>query len=238
MSELGLAINDGSVQADAGYIFLTGGTGLVGQFLVKDLLLKKQKLALLVRAGRKLSATERIESILQRWENEVGYPLPRPVVLEGDLTNDRLSLSDEQVKWVSKYCDRIIHNAAVLTFNGNSPNDEPWLTNLQGTRNVLEFAANSQIEQMHYVSTAYVSGISEQVFCETDFDQGQEFRNDYERSKFQAEKLVREATGFTSTTIYRPTVIAGDSQTGFTPSFHGIYAVSYTHLTLPTTPYV
>ena len=202
---------------------MTGATGLVGQFLIKDLLFENQKLAILVRPSRKQSAVERVESILQRWEKELGLELPRPVVFEGDLTNGSLSLNDEQIKWVKNHCDRIIHNAAVLTFNGVDRNDEPWTTNLTGTKNVLQFCNSCEIDEMHYVSTAYVSGVCDSIFYESQFDMGQDFRNDYERSKFEAEKLVRDATGFKSKTIYRPAVISGDSSTGFTPSYHGVY---------------
>ena len=207
----------------SGYIFLTGASGLVGQFLIKDLLLQNQKLALLIRPGKKQSARSRVEAILQRWESELGHSLPRPIVLQGDLANEKLSLSDDQIKWLTNHCDRIIHNAAVLTFNGVDRNHEPWLTNLYGTRNVLNFCRTCGLKEMHYVSTAYVSGLCETVFKETDFDIGQKFRNDYERSKFEAEKLVRQSDQFTSTTIYRPAVISGDSKTGFSPSYHGVY---------------
>ena len=212
-----------SVATDSGYILITGATGLVGQFLIKDLLLRKQKLALLVRPNRKQNAQQRVDSIIARWETELGHHLPRPIVLQGDLQNESLSLTKEQIDWVSNHCDRIIHNAAVLTFNGLDRNHEPWITNFNGTKNVLAFIKNCNIEELHYVSTAYVSGVCDTVFHETDFDSGQDFRNDYEHSKFEAEKLVRETEGLKSKTIYRPAVISGDSKTGFTPSYHGIY---------------
>jgi nucleoside-diphosphate-sugar epimerase len=51
---------------------------------------------------------------------------------------------------------------------------------------------------------------------------GQRFRNDYEHSKYLAEKLVRADEFIGPVTIYRPVVIAGDSQTGFTSTYHGI----------------
>jgi hypothetical protein len=88
---------------------------------------------------------------------------------------------------------------------------------------VLHFAANAGITEFHYLSTAYISGLSDSVVYEDDFDRNQTFRNDYERSKFESEKLVRESDQFESTTIYRPAVIVGDSQTGYTSSYHGLF---------------
>src|SRR5262249_25344797 len=50
------------------------------------------------------------------------------------------------------------------------------------------------------------------------------FRNDYEHCKFEAEKLVRSATFLDSLTVYRPATIVGDSRTGYTSSYHGLYS--------------
>jgi nucleoside-diphosphate-sugar epimerase len=57
---------------------------------------------------------------------------------------------------------------------------------------------------------------------ETELEMGQEFRNDYEHSKYLAERLVRESDFIAPATIYRPAVIAGDSRTGYTNTYHGI----------------
>ncbi|MEM9411096.1 MAG: SDR family oxidoreductase [Planctomycetota bacterium] len=206
-----------------GYILITGATGLVGQYLLRDLFAENQNLAVLVRPTKKASAKQRIEFIMQRWENQLGRPLPRPMVIEGDLNGPNLGLTSHSKEWVAKHCDRIIHNAAILKFERNDQNGEPWKTNLEGTRHVLQFASDLEIREFHYISTAYVSGICKQTFCESDFDIGQTFRNEYEQSKFEAEKLVRQADGFDVKNIYRPAVIVGDSQTGFTASYHGLY---------------
>jgi hypothetical protein len=59
---------------------------------------------------------------------------------------------------------------------------------------------------------------------ETELDEGQECSNDYERSKLDAEKLVREADFLDPVTVFRPGIIIGDSQTGLTTTYHGYYA--------------
>lgn len=74
---------------------------------------------------------------------------------------------------------------------------------------------------------------------EDDLDLGQAFGNDYEHSKIEAEKLVRVANraagGFLeSTTIRRPVIIAGDSATGWTSTYHGPFAVGHLGHTLLT----
>jgi hypothetical protein len=61
------------------------------------------------------------------------------------------------------------------------------------------------------------------LVLESELDVGQKHGNDYEVSKFQAEQLVREAGYIDSLTVYRPAIILGDSQTGYTTTFHGFY---------------
>ena len=206
-----------------GYTLLTGATGLVGRYLIRDLLIRGHRLAVLVRATKRATARERIETICQKWENELDVSLPRPICIEGDVLNDELGVSFEDRQWVADNCDSIMHSAAVLEFYGPNRDREPWTTNVDGTRRVIEFCETYGIKNMHYVSTAYVCGNRSDLVSEDELDKNQEFRNDYERSKFEAEMIVRESNFFDETTIYRPAVISGDSETGYTSTYHGLH---------------
>ena len=205
------------------YILLTGATGLVGRYLMRDLFLQGRQLAVIVRPHKKLSVEQRVESILQMWEKQLGFPLPRPVVFEGDVAEPDLGLDQEALEWISVNCSEVIHNAAVLQFVGTGFENEPWRTNLGGTQNVLEICRRCEIRNLSYVSTAYVCGERRETVYEDDLDRGQQFRNDYERSKFEAELLVKQAEGFERKTIFRPAVIVGDSRTGYTSTYHGLF---------------
>lgn len=205
------------------YWLLTGTTGLVGRYLLKDLLLAGERVAVVARSNKRQLAQERVEAILQAWECSLGKVLPRPIVLEGDVTESMAGLSSQEIDWVRKNCGKIIHNAAILHFVGFDKTREPWRTNLNGTENMLELARAAKISNFHYVSTAYVSGQRTEVVCEDDLDCGQLFRNHYEQSKFEAEKLVRSCPWIDKPTIYRPAVISGDSESGFTNTYHGLY---------------
>ena len=160
---------------------------------MREFLLKGRKLAVLVRPTKRERVRERIEAILQAWEEQLGHRLPRPVLLTGDVCAPKLGLSPKQLLWAQNYCDQMIHGAAVLKFHGSTQEDEPWKTNLGGTQNVLEFAEHCQIRDFHYVSTAYVCGKRDETVREDELDVNQTFRNDYEISKFEAEKRVRGA---------------------------------------------
>jgi thioester reductase-like protein len=205
------------------YTLITGATGLVGRYLIRDLLLNGHQLALVVRGSRRASARERIEQILQYWEQQHQRPLPRPVVLDGDISQPSFGLSEADQAWVEEHCVSMMHSAAILEFHGPDRNGEPWRTNLNGTRHMLELCERLGIRDIHYVSTAYVAGLQSERVYETSLAAGQSFRNDYEASKFEAESLVRAAKFAEHVTVYRPAVICGDSQTGYTNTYHGLF---------------
>lgn len=205
------------------YTLLTGATGLVGRYLLKDLLVAGIRVAVLVRDSKKVKATQRVEDICRFWEAELGRKLPRPVCITGDCRSPKMGLTPADEKWVTENCNSLFHNAAVLSFYRAPRDQEPWLTNLDGTINVVQCAADLGIDHLHYVSTAYVCGDRQGVVSESDLDEDQGFRNDYEQSKFLAEKFVHQFDGFKTTTIYRPAVITADSQTGYTNTYHGLH---------------
>ena len=205
-------------------ILVTGATGLLGSYLVRDLLARDAPLAVLVRRSRKQSARDRVEAMVAGWETCLGRPLTRPTVLEGDLTREGCGLDADAVRWVGRHCGQVLNNAASLTFVGADRDGEPWRTNVGGIRNVLALAEAAGIRHVHHVSTAYVCGLRSGTVLERDLDCGQAFGNDYEASKAEAERLLRSAAHLDSATVYRPSIIVGDSQTGYTSTYHGYFA--------------
>ena len=206
----------------SGYTLLTGPTGLLGRYILRDLLIAGHRVAVVARPGKKETVAQRIEAILQPWEAETGKSLPRPVCFAGDITKEFLGLDNPSRQWISQHCSSMLHNAAALKFYEEA-DGEPWRTNVEGTRHVLQLCQDTGIKQMHYVSTAYVSGTRDGRIMENTLDLGQSFRNDYEKSKLQAETLVRNDKNLEQVTVYRPAVIAGDSRTGYTNTYHGLF---------------
>ena len=175
------------------YCLLTGATGLVGGFLLRYLLDADVSIAVPVRATRSESPAARIDAVMRRWEELSGCSLRRPVVLEGDLCKPFLGLDRDSRRWIANHCDRVVHNGASMTFRENQRTGEPFRTNVDGVRNLLDVCQDAGIRQFHHVSTAYICGLRTGRVLETELDLGQENGNVYEKSKMVGEKLVRGA---------------------------------------------
>ncbi len=207
---------------------LTGATGLVGRFVLAELLRSGLLVAALVRDRAAAQAATRIEESLAPFETEVALLRPRPIVF--DLTLPGLGVSEADRRWLKGKQLGVIHSAASIRFNASSPDDEPYLSNVVGTRNLLEFLKDFEVSCFHYVSTAYVTSRSVRADVadlprqEVAVDFGATGGNDYETSKITSERLILDYAWLQSKTILRPSIIVGDSQTGYTSTFHGFYA--------------
>ena len=205
------------------YLLLSGPTGLLGEYLLKDLLIANRNVAVLCRHAPGAHATDRIEDLISRWEAILGFALPRPMVIHSDITEPRAGVSDADIDWMRKHCDSFLHNAASLTFDANRDDGEPWRSNLLGTQNAIEVCKMCEIETIFHVSTAYVCGRRSGRILESELDCGQSFATEYEASKCASELAWKDAA-FANLTILRPAIIVGDSETGYTSTYHGFYA--------------
>jgi thioester reductase-like protein len=203
---------------------ITGITGLLGQYFLCDSLIRREPIGVLVRERRGISAADRVDRLLAPWEKRLGRYLPRPVILNGDLRQKQLGLSRSSAAWMRKHVSSVLHSAASVSFQ-ETKSGEPMTSNVEGTRHLLEFCRSSQVRDFHYISTAYSCGQvknAAHVYEQLHPLEGP-FGNIYERSKCLAEHLVNDCTGNFSRTIYRPSIIVGESATGISPSFNAIY---------------
>ena len=210
-------------------IFLTGATGLVGQNLIPRILRgdSDTRLILLVRANSDSEAHQRLNEILKTLAEDVdiGRAKTRIKVVRGDVSLSRLGVSETMYKSLVEDVTHIIHSAASVQLQ--LPLEVARRVNFNGTNNVLDFAnhvlAAGNLQRVAYISTAYVSGNRGGVISEHELDCGQHFANTYEQSKFEAEQIVQRAMPVLPITIFRPSIIVGDSNTGRTTSFNVLY---------------
>lgn len=146
----------------------------------------------------------------------------RAEVLLGDVCDMDLGLSSNEYRALSKDLTWI-HHLAGIYFMGVDE-DTMRRVNVSGTRTVLDLARDaSRLERVVHWSTASVSGQRTGTIYEEDLDAGQKFHNGYERTKYDAERLVRGAMRQLPITILRPSIIVGDSKTGEIDRLDGPY---------------
>ncbi len=196
-------------------ILLTGATGFVGMTVLARLLAAGHEVHCLVRGADDAEADSRLRAVLARVQ---APSTGRAVAVAGDLTAPRLGLGDRHDE-LAAGVGTVIHSAASVAFD--LPLEDSRAINVEGTRRVLAFAqAVPDLARVAYVSTAYVAGDRRGMVYEDHGDPGP-FRNSYERSKHEAEALVR-ASGL-PWTIVRPSIVVGESTTGWTASFNVLY---------------
>jgi len=159
-------------------LLLTGSTGFLGLYLAKRFLEDDAiTLIVLVRPKDKDSARRRIERLLKDRLNEKEFAgiQDRFQVVEGNITHPNLGLTKKQGDELSRKVTTIIHSAALAEFN--IPYEKIKPVNVDGTRNVLEFAQrcfrNGSLESVAHISTIAVSGSYRGVFYEDCLDVGQ-----------------------------------------------------------------
>ncbi|MBI3185799.1 MAG: SDR family oxidoreductase [Myxococcales bacterium] len=194
--------------------FVTGYPGFIGKRLV-------QHIADRDRSGRiYLLVQPKFLKEARRYVSKL--PGGRVELLTGDIVDMHLGLSGEEYQRLCRTVTDIFHLAAIQYLG--APKETSFRVNVDGTRNVLELAKDCErLRRLNYFSTCYVSGDRVGVIAEDELDCGQSFRNPYEESKFQAEKLVQRAASSLPVTIYRPCSVVGDSRTGEIDRFEGPY---------------
>jgi len=146
----------------------------------------------------------------------------RAEVLVGDVCDMDLGLSSVEYRALSRELTWMHHLAGIYWMGIDEATARN--VNVTGTRTVLDLARDaSRLERLVHWSTAMVSGDRKGTFFEEDLEAGQKFHNAYERTKYEAEKLVRAAMRHLPITVLRPGIIVGDSQTGEIDKFDGPY---------------
>jgi nucleoside-diphosphate-sugar epimerase len=202
-------------------VLLTGFPGFLASKFVPNLLARldsETSVTCLVQSQYRPLAEGRAAEIAGQdasWKDRIH-------IVQGDITRPGLALADSGHA-LEPETREAYHFAAV--YDLAVPRPLGMKVNVEGTVNLLDFLEGcSRFERLHYVSTCYVSGRHPGRFSEKDLSLGQRFNNYYEETKYLAEVEVqkRMARGLAAT-IYRPSIVVGDSRTGETQKFDGPY---------------
>jgi nucleoside-diphosphate-sugar epimerase len=199
-------------------IFLTGFPGFIATRLLRRLATDGGKFLLLVQPAFTARAQKEVVAVAEH----AGRSTSDFALLPGDITEPDLGMSPEDLERARSESTILFHLAAV--YDLAVARELGLRVNLEGTRNVNSFARSLPgPRQYHYVSTCYVAGKRTGRILENELRHEAGFRNYYEETKYLAELEVEALKSELPITIHRPSVVCGDSRSGETAKYDGVY---------------
>ncbi|MGE0059761.1 MAG: SDR family NAD(P)-dependent oxidoreductase, partial [Dehalococcoidia bacterium] len=203
----------GMVPSVRSHALLTGATGYLGGFLLRDLLRAGTKVTALVRCQNEAEGLSRVVANLkamQIWEPELADNL---TVVPGDVSHPHLGLSPDAYTALADTADSVFHCAGL---------ERPWAQygsarrpNVLGTKYVLEFAAAGTSKVLHLPAPAASFGgtATEVSVREGDFPASPAgLASGYGQSKWAGEALAHQAAARgLPVVVYRAGGILGSS---------------------------
>ncbi|CAG7935197.1 unnamed protein product [Penicillium nalgiovense] len=213
--------------ANEGQVFLTGATGFLGAYLLHQLLSMSsvKKVACLVRSRGHLTANDRIQQALEKYDLWDGRleKTQKIMALDGDLTDVTLGLEEDKFAWLSNWASVVFHAGARV--NWCEPYEALYKANVVGTRTIIRLTTLGRRKALHYVSSIDVwneTGLSNKA--------NRDFKDDpltdnlgslpcemgYAQTQWVADEMLQRARARgLPATIYRPGFVIGDSLRGY-----------------------
>ncbi|GAC1342095.1 MAG: SDR family oxidoreductase [Candidatus Dormibacteria bacterium] len=180
---------------------VTGATGFIGRHLLPLLLRREGEISVLVRPGSK----HRFAALRERLDPEG----KRLRAVSGDITQPQCGLDAAELQRLEGAT--VFHLAAIYDLTASAEATER--ANVEGTRNAVAMANALRAACLNHVSSIAVAGRFRGRFTEEMFAEGQELDHPYFRTKYEAERIVREESTI-PIRVYRPGMVIGSSETG------------------------
>ena len=182
---------------------------------------RRQRAARAGKRGR--SSSSRATGQSASWAPPNGSSQPvaeriHPVV--GDLREPLLGVAPLVLEDLRGQIDHFFHVAALYDMTATARENTD--VNVAGTTHAVELARAVEARRLHHISSIAVAGTYKGRFTESMFDVGQKLPSPYHRTKFEAERIVREQP-YVPWRVYRPAIVVGDSRTGEMDKIDGPY---------------
>jgi thioester reductase-like protein len=223
-------------------IFLTGSTGYIGAHILSELLgSSTDRVNVLVRAKDQREAEERLWHAMQLhldFPKFRDYLSERITIFRGDLTDSKFGLDESGYSRALATTDSMLHCAASL----NRKSEKNCMNvNLRGTLEMIQMARRIQnasgLRRFSFVSTVAVAGKRENEVVTEDasIDWNRSDYDPYARTKKFCEHMVHELLPDVQKTIFRPSIVLGDTRYGATTQFDMVRAFVFL-ASLPVLP--
>lgn len=224
-------------------ILLTGSTGYIGAHIASNLLADhSEPLNLLVRARDEQEARARLWRSFQLHMDFAHFEAhlhSRMNIFRGDLTDLHFGLADDDYRHLAHSTDSVIHCAASL----NRKSEKTCLNvNLRGTLEVVQLAMRARddhgLRRFSDVSTVAVAGRRSNEVVHEDFaiDWNRSDYDPYARTKKFAEHMIQHLLSDVQRTVFRPSIVLGDSRRPETNQFDMVRAFVFL-ASLPVLPF-
>jgi NAD(P)-dependent dehydrogenase (short-subunit alcohol dehydrogenase family) len=192
--------------------FVTGATGFIGQYLVRNLLKRGQPIYVLVRRG----SVKKLDALRAEW----GATDKQVIAVVGDLGTKNLGVADADAKKLKGKVDLFFHLAAIYDLKADA--EAQQIANVDGTRHAVQFATAINAGCFNHVSSIAAAGLYDGVFREDMFEEAEDLDHPYFKTKHDSEAVVRRECK-RPYRIYRPGFVVGDSRTGYIDKIDGPY---------------